>query len=97
MVGISDTYGASGHDKELMNAAAFKIMMEALSPQLASSIEYAANTNMLADVAQSLSPLAIVGNTSIADTANKLLKGTALEGILNRITSDDKMIDIAER
>lgn len=26
MVGISDTYGASGHDKELMNAAAFKIM-----------------------------------------------------------------------
>lgn len=78
-------------------AAAFKIMMEALSPQLASSIEYAANTNMLADVAQSLSPLAIVGNTSIADTANKLLKGTALEGILNRITSDDKMIDIAER
>ena len=59
-------------------------MMTAMSPQLAASIEQLGNNALFADVAQKISPLAIVNGESIADTSNKLLKGTAFEGLFNR-------------
>ena len=49
---------------------------------MAASIEQLGNHALFADVAQKMSPLAIVNGSSIADTANKLLKGTALEGLM---------------
>lgn len=65
-------------------AAAVVQMMTAMSPQLAASIEQLGNNALFADVAQKISPLAIVNGESIADTSNKLLKGTAFEGLFNR-------------
>ncbi|MCM1214160.1 MAG: SPFH domain-containing protein [Lachnospiraceae bacterium] len=67
-------------------AEAVKTMLSGISPQLAASIEQLSMTSNMADIAQALSPLAIVGDTSIADVANKLLKGTALEDILEKLT-----------
>ena len=63
-------------------ADAIVTMLSAMSPQLAASIEQLGNHALFADVAQKMSPLAIVNGSSIADTANKLLKGTALEGLM---------------
>lgn len=68
-------------------AEAIVTMLSAMSPQLAASIEQLSNHALFADVAQKISPLAIVNGSSIADTANKLLKGTALEGLMEAFCS----------
>lgn len=66
-------------------AEAIKTALEGISPQLAASIQYAADIDGIGQIAAQLSPLAIVNGTSIADTANKLLQGTALEGIIRNL------------
>lgn len=69
-------------------ADAFVTMMTAISPQLSASIEQLGNHALFAEVAQKMSPLAIVNGTSIADESNKLLKGTALEGLLEKFLTN---------
>lgn len=76
-------------------ADAFVTMMEAISPQLSASIEQLGNNALFADVAQKMSPLAIVNGTSLAETSNQLLKGTALEGLFEKFVNNTggKLID----
>ncbi len=79
-------YAAIEKERRDAYAAAMKTILDGISPQLAASIQQLSMTSNMSDIAQALSPLAIVGDTSIADTANKLLKGTALEGVLEAIS-----------
>lgn len=77
-------------------AEAIVTMLSAMSPQLAASIEQLSNHALFADVAQKISPLAIVNGSSIADTANKLLKGTALEGLMEAFCSSQLNTKLVE-
>ena len=69
--------------KQANYANAVKTIGEAISPQLAASIKYLANMDYVSGIAQAVSPMAIIHDESIADVANKLLKGTALEEVFN--------------
>ena len=68
-------------------ATAAETILQAISPQLAASIESLKDHALFADIAKQISPLTIVNGESIADTANKLLKGTALDGIFKAFTA----------
>lgn len=75
-------------------AAAAETILGAVSPQLAASIESLKDHALFADIAKQLSPLTIVNGESIADTANKLLKGTAMEGMFKALTAiPEKALD----
>jgi len=64
---------------------ALKQKAEAISPQLIAALQNLADKGMLEKVAQAMSPLAIVNDQSIADTVQKLFKGTALEEVAKGI------------
>ena len=78
-------------------ATSAETVLGAISPQLAASIESLKDHALFADIAKQLSPLTIVNGESIADTANKLLKGTAMEGMFKALAAiPEKAIDLGK-
>lgn len=55
---------------------------KAISPQLVAALEAFGNKELVERVSQAMSPMALLGGTSVADVVNKLLKGTVLEGVM---------------
>ena len=58
--------------------------MDSVSPDLIAALSTKANAQLLSDATKSMSPYAIANGESVADTVNKLMRGTSLEGILNK-------------
>ncbi|MFT3712106.1 MAG: hypothetical protein QM817_31065 [Archangium sp.] len=56
-------------------AAAFKEQMAALHPELVATLKTLGNQEFAAALTENLSPLAILGGTSVADVARRLLAG----------------------
>ena len=71
--------------KQAAYAETVKKIMEAVSPDLIAAMNSQSNAQMLSAVTQSMSPLAIANGESIADTTNKLLRGTSLESVIDNI------------
>ena len=67
-------------------ALALKVKSEAISPQLIAALANLGDKAMLEKIGQAVMPMAIVNDQSIADTIQKLFKGTALEEITQGIT-----------
>lgn len=67
-------------------ANTIKEIITSISPDLVAALENNANASMLETVASAMSPLAIANGESIADTTNKLLRGTSLEKIVDNFT-----------
>ena len=65
-------------------AETIKKIMDSISPDLVAALSTKANAQLLADATKSMSPYALANNESIADVTNKLLRGTSLEGILDK-------------
>jgi hypothetical protein len=59
--------------------------MESVSPQLVAAMTSKANADTLKAVSQGMAPYAIANGESIADTVNKLMRGTTLESVLENI------------
>ena len=75
-------------DKEKNHTDAIKKLIDSISPDLVSAIETASKSEMLRDVAQSLAPYALAsGGESVADVTNKLLRGTGLENLIDKIVN----------
>ncbi|MHB2021309.1 MAG: SPFH domain-containing protein, partial [Candidatus Xenobia bacterium] len=55
---------------------------QAVSPDLIAALQAFSDRFLAERVAQSMSPLAILGGRSVADVFGQLLKGTSLEGVL---------------
>lgn len=55
---------------------------KAISPQFVAALQAFADKELAGKMAESMSPLAILGGASIADVLSKLLKGTSLEKVL---------------
>lgn len=70
--------------KQEAYAETVKKIMDSISPDLIAALSTKANAQLLSDATKSMSPYALANNESVADTVNKLMRGTSLEGILNK-------------
>lgn len=68
-------------------AETVKSIMESIQPDLIAALNAQSNTEIIKTVSNAFAPYAIANGESVADTTNKLLRGTSLEGILNNINN----------
>ena len=59
--------------------------LEAVSDELISALQSFGDKAALESLVKSMSPMAILGGESLVDVMNKILKGTKLEGLLNKV------------
>ena len=69
--------------KQEAYAATVKEIMSSIQPDLVAAISASTQAELLKEGMASISPYAIANGESIADTVNKLLRGTSLEEIIN--------------
>lgn len=70
--------------KQEAYAETVKKIIDSISPDLIAALSTKANAQLLADATKSMSPYALANGESIADTVNKLMRGTSLENILDK-------------
>lgn len=73
--------------KQNAYAKVIKTVMESISPDLIASMNSSANAELMEVVTKSMSPYAIANGESVSDVANKLLRGTSLEGLIEQIST----------
>ena len=59
--------------------------MKSVSPDLIAAISARTKADILTEGMASMSPYALANGESVADTVNKLLRGTSLEEIINEV------------
>ena len=69
-------------------AAMVEKIMGSISENLVAALNSKANASMLETVTRAMSPYAITKSTSVADVTNKLLRGTSLENIIDKMNKD---------
>lgn len=81
------------HEKELAAiekakqeayAATVKEIMSSISPDLVAAISASSKADLLKEGMKNMSPYAIANGESVADTVNKLMRGTSLEDVLDK-------------
>lgn len=72
-------------EKEKAYAETVKSVMASISPDLVAALSAKANADMLETATKAMSPYAIAQGESVANTVDKLLRGTTLEGVLTDI------------
>lgn len=63
-------------------ADAIKSVIESVGPDLAKALSDKANADLLTTATKNMSPYAIANGASVADTVDKLMRGTTLEGVI---------------
>ena len=63
-------------------AEAIKSVIASVGPDLAKALSDKANADLLATATKNMSPYAIANGASVADTVDKLMRGTTLEGVI---------------
>ena len=66
-------------------AATVKTIIESISEDLVAALTANANADMLETVTEAMAPYAIASGESVADVTNKLLRGTTLEGVIDKV------------
>jgi major vault protein len=67
-------------------AEAVAKVMTAISPDLIAAMTSKANADLFTTAAESLAPYALAGgDETVADVANKIMRGTSVEGVLDQI------------
>lgn len=78
-------------------AEAITTIFDSISPDLIAAMQNSSNAELLEELSRNMSPMAIAKNESITDVVTRLLRGTALDGILEGIlTSISKNISDKE-
>ncbi|MCI0464190.1 MAG: hypothetical protein L0Z62_45225 [Gemmataceae bacterium] len=85
-LGIASAARAAAAERDMAVAArdlqqrvaAFKEQMSALQPELVATLRALGNQQLTAELTRNLSPLAILGGVSVADVAERLLRGLPL-------------------
>ena len=75
-------------NKQKAYTDAMKKVIESISPDLIASMTSKSNAELLKSVSESISPYAMASGESVADFTNKLLRGTSLEGLLNKVVNE---------
>ena len=71
-------------------ADAITSVIGSIGPDLAKALSDKANADLLAVATENMSPYAIANGTSVADTVDKLMRGTTLEGVIGGLTKSVK-------
>ena len=71
--------------KQEAYAETIKKIVESISPDLVAALTAKANAQLLTEATKSMSPYAIANGESVAETVDKLMRGTTLEGVLSKI------------
>lgn len=69
--------------KQEAYAATIKEIMSSIQPDLVAAISASSHAELLKEGMASMAPYAMANGESVADTVNKLLRGTSLEEIIN--------------
>lgn len=64
----------------------------AITPQLTSALQAHADTQLLSQAYENLAPLSVLGNKSVVDIVQGLVKGTKLEGLITPMQDAPKML-----
>lgn len=73
--------------KQASYAETIKKIVESISPDLIAALTTKANAQLLSDATKSMAPYAIAADESVAETVNKLMRGTSLEGVIDKIAN----------
>ena len=73
--------------KQEAYAATVKEIMNSIQPDLIAAISASSHAELLKEGMASMAPYALAKNESVADTVNKLLRGTPLEEVLDKIST----------
>ena len=68
-------------------AEAIKSVIASVGPDLAKALSDKANADLLATATKNMSPYAIANGASVADTVDKLMRGTTLEGVIGGLAN----------
>lgn len=71
--------------REAQSAQSMKTVLEALGPDLAAAITNAGNQKIVEAISESIAPYTIAKGTSVADAVDTLVRGSSLEGLLNKV------------
>ena len=72
-------------EKQKAYAKTVKEIMESITPDLVAALSTKANAEALEAVTGNMAPYALANGESVAETVDKLLRGTTLEGVLTDI------------
>lgn len=72
-------------EKQKVYAKTVKEIMESITPDLVAALSTKANAEALEAVTGNMAPYALANGESVAETVDKLLRGTTLEGVLTDI------------
>lgn len=75
--------------KQKAYAETIEKIMASVSPDLVAALNTKANAQLLTDATKAMAPYAIANNESVADTVNKLMRGTSLENVINTMVTKD--------
>ena len=75
--------------KQKAYAETIEKIMASVSPDLVAALNTKANAQLLTDATRAMAPYAIANNESVADTVNKLMRGTSLENVINTMVTKD--------
>jgi major vault protein len=70
--------------KQTAYAQTIEKIMSSVTPDLIAALSTKANAELFSEATKNIGPYAIAGNESISDTVNKLMRGTPIEGILEK-------------
>ena len=73
--------------KQEAYAATVKEIMSSIQPDLIAAISASSHAELLKEGMASMSPYALANGESVADTVNKLLRGTPLEEVLDKVST----------
>lgn len=73
--------------KQEAYAATIKEIMNSIQPDLVAAISASSHAELLKEGMASMAPYALAKNESVADTVNKLLRGTPLEEVLDKVST----------
>ncbi len=73
-------------EKQKAYIEAVKSVLESIAPDLIASMNTRANAELLSTVSSAMSPYAVANGESISEVTNRLLRGTSLEGLIERFT-----------
>lgn len=74
-------------DAENRAANNMKIVLEAIGPDLAASMSMQSNKEIVAAIAESISPYALANGKSVSAAVNEMLRGTTLEKVVESFTA----------
>ena len=85
----AEKYNAIEAEKQKAYAAAMKEIMASIEPGLIEALSAQANAEMMSGLGQSIAPYAMAKDESVADAIHKIVRGTTMESVLEKLAPSE--------